>query len=430
MRTIIRSLVLLCALAGAAHAQTQVLCNQGSSKVPCTTPLLQTYVPASIPATKIGGGAVDNTEYGYLDGVTSSIQTQLNAKQSTLTLPLSKANGGFGQDVSTGLTNGRYATVVGGAITIAAILAGDLPTGIDVAKLAAGTVTNTVFGYLANVTSDIQAQLNALLPATSTKLPPNPTAANKLLYDTGSAYAETAACGTAGTILQGASPPACTATPTISTSLDVPRVNATAGSGTLILNATTGNAVQLSVNSSTVFAAGGSGLTASQPLAMSSQKITGLATATATGDALSYPWITATASFNTLASGFAITAANGTYAGTGLTYTFGGAGTYWCTANVRTSVAVTVGAGANISLKLRNTTTSTDIANSVRIGAYASTVSAAYITTTPMGEVVTVTGADTIEVWAASNTGTTYTARSVDSDTAGYSKLGCVKIAP
>ena len=271
---------------------------------------------------------------------------------------------------------------------------------------------------------------NTATQGNDTRLPPAPTAANKLLYDTGSAYAETAACGTAGTILQGASPPACTATPTISTSLDVPRVNATAGSGTLILNATTGNAVQLSVNSSTVFAAGGSGLTASQPLAMSSQKITGLATATATGDALSYPWITATASFNTLASGFAITAANGTYAGTGLTYTFGGAGTYWCTANVRTSVAVTVGAGANISLKLRNTTTSTDIANSVRIGAYASTVSAAYITTTPMGEVVTVTGADTIEVWAASNTGTTYTARSVDSDTAGYSKLGCVKIAP
>ena len=64
MRTIIRSLVLLCALAGAAHAQTQVLCNQGSSKVPCTTPLLQTYVPASIPATKIGGGAVDTQQAG------------------------------------------------------------------------------------------------------------------------------------------------------------------------------------------------------------------------------------------------------------------------------------------------------------------------------------------------------------------------------
>lgn len=35
---------------------------------------------AAINATKIGGGAVDNTEYSYLDGVTSSIQTQLNSK--------------------------------------------------------------------------------------------------------------------------------------------------------------------------------------------------------------------------------------------------------------------------------------------------------------------------------------------------------------
>lgn len=141
-------------------------------------------------------------------------------------------------------------------------------------------------------------------------------------------------------------------------------------------------------------------------------------------------WITSTASFNTLGSRFTITAANGTYAGTGLTFTFGGAGTYWCTASVRSSVAVSAGAGANISLKLRNTTTSTDLTNSIRIGAYASTVGVAYITTTPMMEVVTVTGADTIEVYAASNTGTTYTARSVDSDTAGYSKLGCMKIAP
>lgn len=36
---------------------------------------------AGIDASKIGGGAVDNTEYSYLDGVTSAIQTQLNGKQ-------------------------------------------------------------------------------------------------------------------------------------------------------------------------------------------------------------------------------------------------------------------------------------------------------------------------------------------------------------
>jgi len=35
---------------------------------------------AAIDATKIAGGSVDNTEFGYLDGVTSAIQTQLDAK--------------------------------------------------------------------------------------------------------------------------------------------------------------------------------------------------------------------------------------------------------------------------------------------------------------------------------------------------------------
>lgn len=38
---------------------------------------------AAIDATKIADGSVSNTEFQYLDGVSSAIQTQLNAKQST-----------------------------------------------------------------------------------------------------------------------------------------------------------------------------------------------------------------------------------------------------------------------------------------------------------------------------------------------------------
>jgi len=37
---------------------------------------------SNINATSVGSGAVDNTEFGYLDGVTSSIQTQLTSKPS------------------------------------------------------------------------------------------------------------------------------------------------------------------------------------------------------------------------------------------------------------------------------------------------------------------------------------------------------------
>ncbi len=38
---------------------------------------------SGIDATKIGAGTVSSTEFGYLDGVTSAIQTQINAKQTT-----------------------------------------------------------------------------------------------------------------------------------------------------------------------------------------------------------------------------------------------------------------------------------------------------------------------------------------------------------
>ena len=41
-------------------------------------------MPMAINAANIGTGAVSSTEFGYLDGVTSAIQTQLNAKQATL----------------------------------------------------------------------------------------------------------------------------------------------------------------------------------------------------------------------------------------------------------------------------------------------------------------------------------------------------------
>ena len=53
--------------------------------------VLSEYLGASINATKIGAGSVSNTEFGYLDGVTSAIQTQLDAKAAasggTLTSP-------------------------------------------------------------------------------------------------------------------------------------------------------------------------------------------------------------------------------------------------------------------------------------------------------------------------------------------------------
>jgi hypothetical protein len=55
-----------------------------------------------------------------------------------------------------------------------------LAAGIDAAKIGAGTVTNTIWGYLSNVSSDVQAQLNG-------KSPVNPTTGGDLSGTLGSA---------------------------------------------------------------------------------------------------------------------------------------------------------------------------------------------------------------------------------------------------
>lgn len=62
--------------------------------------LANTDMPASIDATKIANGSVSNTEFQYLDGVTSAIQTQLSAKLQTIfysqsNLTIDGANGNY-----------------------------------------------------------------------------------------------------------------------------------------------------------------------------------------------------------------------------------------------------------------------------------------------------------------------------------------------
>lgn len=49
-------------------------------------PLSAADIPTGVDAAKIGAGAVSNTEFGYLDGVTSALQTQLNARAPLIAL--------------------------------------------------------------------------------------------------------------------------------------------------------------------------------------------------------------------------------------------------------------------------------------------------------------------------------------------------------
>lgn len=84
---------------------------------------------------KIAVSTATDTEVGYLSGVTSAIQTQLNGKQDTIT--------------------GAATTVTTTDLTGSRVLVSN-PGG----KIAVSAVTTTEVGRLVGVTSDIQTQLN------------------------------------------------------------------------------------------------------------------------------------------------------------------------------------------------------------------------------------------------------------------------------
>lgn len=93
-------------------------------------------VGAAIDAAKIGSGTVSNTEFGYLDGVSSAIQTQINGKQATIT--------------------GAATTITSSDLTASKALQSDAS-----GKVAASSVTSTELGYVSGVTSAIQTQINS-----------------------------------------------------------------------------------------------------------------------------------------------------------------------------------------------------------------------------------------------------------------------------
>ena len=90
----------------------------------------------TIDATKIHDGTISNTEFGYLNGVSSAIQTQLDAKQATIT--------GSASTIDTESLTANRAVISNGS-----------------QKIAVSSVTDTELGYVSGVTSALQTQLNA-----------------------------------------------------------------------------------------------------------------------------------------------------------------------------------------------------------------------------------------------------------------------------
>lgn len=126
---------------------------------------------AAIDASKIGGGAVSNTEFGYLDGVTSALQAQIDAKN-----PMAAAGdmiyggaSGVPTKLATGVTTGLLHGGNGATPSWSLIVNADVgaSAAIDASKLGGGAVSNTEFGYLDGVTSAIQTQLDGKQPLDS-----------------------------------------------------------------------------------------------------------------------------------------------------------------------------------------------------------------------------------------------------------------------
>jgi hypothetical protein len=125
-------------------------------------------------------GNVSSTEIGYLDGVTSEIQTQLDAKLASATAAstyatiasptftgtvsgVTKSMVGLGNVDNTSDTNKPVSTATQSALDLKAPLSGPTFTGTVVlpSTTSVGNVSSTEIGYLDGVTSEIQTQLDA-----------------------------------------------------------------------------------------------------------------------------------------------------------------------------------------------------------------------------------------------------------------------------
>ena len=101
-----------------------------------------TSLPTGISATNIANGTVTDTEFQYINTLSSNAQTQLDAKAATIT-------GAATTIVSSDLTADRAVQSNGAG------------------KVAASSVTSTELGYVSGVTSAIQTQLGTKLVAAS-----------------------------------------------------------------------------------------------------------------------------------------------------------------------------------------------------------------------------------------------------------------------
>ena len=125
-------------------------------------------VPKTINADRINTGVVSNAEFNYLNGVTSAIQTQLDAKNATIT--------GSATTIDTESLTADRAVISNGS-----------------QKIAVSDVTSTELGYLEGVTSAVQTQIDskqATLTGGATTIASSNLTASRALQSNGSGKVE------------------------------------------------------------------------------------------------------------------------------------------------------------------------------------------------------------------------------------------------
>jgi hypothetical protein len=125
---------------------------------------------AGLTASSITVGNVSNTEFGYLDGVTSGIQTQINNKLDSSTASstyLSKTDASSTYLTQTNASS-TYLTQTNASTTYAPLAAPTFTGTVTLPSTTSiGTVSATEIGYVDGVTSAIQTQLNSKLATTT-----------------------------------------------------------------------------------------------------------------------------------------------------------------------------------------------------------------------------------------------------------------------
>lgn len=143
------------------NSRAQAAITGGASSI-VTSNLTSNRALASDASGKVAVSATTDTELGYVSGVTSAIQTQLNAKEPTITvLPVSKG----GTNSGTALSNNRIMRSDSGAIVEAAAITANRALISDANGIPTqSATTDTELGYVSGVTSALQTQLNAKQP--------------------------------------------------------------------------------------------------------------------------------------------------------------------------------------------------------------------------------------------------------------------------